>query len=86
MRAEPERNQERRCQVVANDEEQYSVWPTDRDLPAGWHRAGPSGTREECLAHIDEVWTDLRPLSVRRRMGGRDRRLPGVLRALTGGH
>ncbi|OKK03869.1 antibiotic synthesis protein MbtH [Streptomyces sp. CB03234] len=70
LRAEPERSQERRYQVVANDEEQYSVWPTDRDLPAGWHRAGPSGTREECLAHIDEVWTDLRPLSVRRRMAG----------------
>ncbi|MBO2458315.1 MbtH family protein [Actinomadura violacea] len=54
--------------VVRNDEEQYSLWWSGRDLPAGWHAAGVEGTREECLAHIGEVWTDMRPLSLRRRM------------------
>jgi MbtH protein len=51
--------------VVVNHEEQYSIWPADRDLPPGWRAAGFSGSREECLAHIDTVWTDLRPLSLR---------------------
>ncbi|MFB7917457.1 MbtH family protein [Streptomyces sp. NPDC056061] len=51
--------------VVINDEEQYSIWAQERELPAGWREAGFSGTREECLAHVDEVWTDMRPLSVR---------------------
>ena len=52
--------------VVLNDEEQYSIWPVGRDLPAGWRQSGFSGQKEECLAHIDEVWTDIRPLSLRR--------------------
>jgi MbtH protein len=55
-------------QVVVNDEEQYSIWPADRDLPAGWRADGTEGTRADCLAHIGEVWTDMRPLSLRRRM------------------
>jgi len=54
--------------VVANHEEQYSLWPSDRELPKGWSDAGKMGTREECLAYIDEVWTDMRPLSLRRAM------------------
>jgi MbtH protein len=54
--------------VVLNDEEQYSIWLADRDLPSGWRHAGMSGTRAECLKHIDEVWTDMRPLSLRRKM------------------
>ncbi|MFD9698187.1 MbtH family protein [Lentzea sp. NPDC059081] len=54
--------------VVRNDEEQYSVWQADRALPAGWHAEGKRGTREECLAHIDEIWTDMRPRSLRERM------------------
>ena len=54
--------------VVANHEEQYSIWLADRELPSGWQVAGPKGTRAECLAHIEEVWTDMRPLSLRRRM------------------
>jgi MbtH protein len=58
----------RRCQVVVNDEEQYSVWPGDRDLPPGWRAEGTTGTRQECLAHIDAVWTDMRPLSLRRQL------------------
>jgi len=51
--------------VVVNHEEQYSIWPIDRENPAGWRDAGKSGSRSECLAYIKEVWTDMRPLSVR---------------------
>jgi MbtH protein len=54
--------------VVLNHEEQYSIWWADRELPAGWRAEGTQGTREECLAHIGEVWTDMRPLSLRQRM------------------
>lgn len=54
--------------VVLNDEEQYSIWREDRQLPAGWRAEGKRGTKDECLAHIDGVWTDMRPLSVRRAM------------------
>jgi MbtH protein len=53
--------------VVVNDEEQYSIWPVDQEVPDGWRPTGVQGDKETCLAHIDEVWTDLRPLSVRRR-------------------
>jgi len=55
--------------VVVNGEEQYSIWPADREKPAGWRDAGKSGTKEECLAFIKEVWTDMRPLSLRKKMG-----------------
>jgi MbtH protein len=51
--------------VVINDEEQYSIWAADREIPAGWHGTGVSGTRDECLAHIGDVWTDMRPRSLR---------------------
>lgn len=51
--------------VVVNDEGQYSVWWADRDVPAGWRITGAPGTRAECLATIEEIWTDLRPLSLR---------------------
>ncbi|RSN29149.1 MbtH family protein [Amycolatopsis sp. WAC 04169] len=54
--------------VVVNHEEQYSIWPVDRDMPAGWRAEGKEGTRAECLSHIGEVWTDMRPLSLRKRM------------------
>ena len=54
--------------VVINHEEQYSIWPADRDNPAGWRDAGKMGTRQECLAFVDEVWTDMRPLSLRKAM------------------
>jgi MbtH protein len=57
-------------QVVVNHEEQYSIWPSTREIPAGWRAAGVSGTKDECLKHIDEVWTDMRPLSLRRAMAG----------------
>ncbi len=54
--------------VVLNHEEQYSIWPVDRENPLGWRDAGKSGTKAECLAHIKEVWTDMRPLSLRKKM------------------
>ncbi|MDT0343931.1 MbtH family protein [Streptomyces litchfieldiae] len=65
-----ERNEEdtREYRVVVNDEEQYSLWERDKPLPAGWYERGVTGSRSECLAHIAEVWTDMRPLSLRRRM------------------
>ncbi|HEU5378328.1 MAG TPA: MbtH family protein [Ktedonobacteraceae bacterium] len=54
--------------VVVNQEEQYSIWPADRDNPLGWNDAGKSGSKPECLAYIKEVWTDMRPLSLRKKM------------------
>lgn len=51
--------------VVVNDEEQYSIWAADSPLPDGWHEEGFSGQKDDCLAHIEEVWTDMRPLSLR---------------------
>jgi MbtH protein len=59
------------CKVVMNDEEQYSIWFVDRELPPGWRNAGKEGPKDECLAYIDEVWTDMRPLSLRQRMDER---------------
>jgi MbtH protein len=52
-------------QVVVNDEEQYSIWTVAQEPPAGWRATGFTGSRDECLAHIDQVWTDIRPLSLR---------------------
>lgn len=57
-----------RYAVVVNDEEQHSIWPVAKPLPAGWFREGFEGEKAECLAHIDEVWTDIRPLSLRKRL------------------
>ncbi|GAA3269228.1 MULTISPECIES: MbtH family protein [Dactylosporangium] len=53
--------------VVLNDEEQYSIWPADDALPAGWRAEGMRGPKQECLEHIDAVWTDMRPASLRGR-------------------
>jgi MbtH protein len=58
----------RRYRAVVNDEEQYSIWPADRENPAGWRDTGVSGSKQECLDHIERVWTDMRPLSLRRHM------------------
>jgi MbtH protein len=69
MDARDEEDDGRVWRVVVNHEEQYSIWPAERDLPLGWREEGKQGTREECLAHIEVVWTDMRPLSVRRQMG-----------------
>lgn len=56
-------------QVVVNHEEQYSIWPLDRELPLGWKSEGTNGTKQECLDHIEAIWTDMRPLSLRKAMG-----------------
>jgi MbtH protein len=56
--------------VVINHEEQYSIWPTYRELPLGWTAVGKEGPKAECLAYIETQWTDMRPLSLRRHMDG----------------
>jgi MbtH protein len=58
--------------VVVNHEEQYSIWPVDGANAPGWRDEGKSGSKAECLQHIARVWTDMRPLSVRRAMDPRD--------------
>ena len=55
-------------QVVINHEEQYSIWPADREPPLGWQEVGKQGLKAECLAYIKDVWTDMRPLSLRQKM------------------
>ncbi len=54
--------------VIINHEEQYSIWPADREIPLGWSDAGKSGLKQECLDYIHEVWTDMRPRSLREKM------------------
>ncbi len=54
--------------VVMNDEEQYSIWMADRPIPNGWRETAKSGSKLECLTYIKEVWTDMRPLSLRNKM------------------
>jgi len=54
--------------VVMNHEEQYSIWPENRQLPLGWNAVGKSGSKAECLQYISEVWADMRPLSLRKLM------------------
>lgn len=62
--------------VVVNHEEQYSIWFADRELPAGWREVGKQGPKEECLEYIKQVWTDMRPLSLRKQMGEAARDVP----------
>lgn len=59
---------DRQYEVVINHEEQYSIWFADREIPLGWKAVGKQGTKKECLDYIEEVWTDMRPLSLRKRM------------------
>lgn len=54
--------------VVINHEEQYSIWPVDRENALGWNDVGKEGPKQECLDYIEEVWTDMRPLSLRKKM------------------
>lgn len=54
--------------VVVNHEEQFSIWPIHTPNPLGWNNVGKSGTKEDCLNYISEIWTDMRPLSLRKRM------------------
>lgn len=63
-----EREDETIYKVVVNQEEQYSIWPAERENALGWNDAGKSGLKADCLAYIKEVWTDMRPLSLRQKM------------------
>ncbi len=63
--------------VVVNHEEQYSLWPTDQEIPLGWKDTGKSGNKEECLAYVNEVWTDMRPLSLRSKDTDPNTKRPG---------
>jgi len=54
--------------VVRNQEEQYSIWRSDKPVPAGWDVVGESGSKDQCLARITQLWTDMRPASLRRSM------------------
>jgi MbtH protein len=54
--------------VVMNHEEQYSIWPKGKQIPAGWHAVGKEGLKPECLDYIEKVWVDMRPLSLRKKM------------------
>jgi MbtH protein len=65
MATEPE-NDPTIYHVVLNDEEQYSLWPADLPVPAGWRKEGKTGRKTECLEHIKVVWTDMTPASLRR--------------------
>jgi MbtH protein len=64
------RNANNIYRVVMNHEEQYSIWPVGRELPRGWSTVGKDGSKDECLKYIEEVWTDMRPLSLRKAMEG----------------
>jgi uncharacterized protein YbdZ (MbtH family) len=66
--AEQELEDSTSYRVVRNQEEQYSIWPEGRDCPLGWEEVGRDGTKAECLKYIEEVWTDMRPLSLRQKM------------------
>ncbi len=63
-----DREDQTQYKVVVNTEEQYSIWFADREAPAGWREVGVNGQKSECLAYIKEVWTDMRPLSLRKSM------------------
>jgi MbtH protein len=54
--------------VLRNDEEQYSLWLADQEIPDGWYQVGEEGSKEQCAAYVDEVWTDMRPKSLREQM------------------
>jgi MbtH protein len=63
-----EQDEETSFLVVINEEEQYSIWPSRRDLPTGWLEVGYGGPKSDCLSYIDKCWTDIRPLSLRKKM------------------
>jgi MbtH protein len=76
MSDDDDRQDNETYKVVQNHEEQYSIWPSYRDTPAGWMEVGKTGSKQECLDYIQEVWTDMRPLSLRKKME-EDARLRG---------
>src|SRR5215813_6318698 len=65
---DPDREDITIYKVVVNHEEQYSIWPDYKEIPLGWKDVGKSGLKSECLAYVKEVWTDMRPLSLRKHM------------------
>ena len=67
---DPDREDTMIYKVVVNHEEQYSIWPEYKENPLGWRDVGKAGHKDECLAYIKEVWTDMRPLSLRKKMDG----------------
>ncbi len=73
--------EETKYRVVVNDEGQYSIWDAGRPNPGGWRDAAKSGSKSECLAYIKEVWTDMRPLSLRDKMDN-----PASVTKLSGAH
>lgn len=73
---DPDREDTRIYKVLVNHEEQYSLWPSERENPLGWRDAGKTGSKDECLAYVKEVWTDMRPLSLRKQMEEAARRPP----------
>lgn len=66
--ASDEAEDTRRYTVLVNHEEQYSIWQEDVQVPAGWRAVGKIGTKQECLDYVRAVWTDMRPLSLRKAM------------------
>jgi MbtH protein len=68
MSWDPDEEDTTTYKVVINHEEQYSIWPVDRENALGWNDVGINGPKQKCLDHIEEVWTDMRPLSLRKKM------------------
>ncbi len=68
MSWDPDEEDTQQYKVVINHEEQYSIWPADRENALGWFDVGKEGTKQEALDHIEEVWMDMRPLSLQRKM------------------
>jgi MbtH protein len=66
-------NDDIQYQVLINDEEQYSLWPAANEVPAGWRSVGKEGSKQECMDYVDEMWTDMRPRSLRERMDAQNR-------------
>lgn len=54
--------------VVVNGEEQYSIWPANKDIPKGWRQVGERKEKDACLGYIGSVWTDMRPKSLQESM------------------
>ena len=63
---------ERKYQVLVNEEGQYSLWRDGKSIPNGWTATGKYGAKEECISYVDSVWTDMRPVSLRSRMRSAD--------------
>ena len=68
----PTMDDDARYEVLRNDEDQYSLWAAGHEVPAGWYPTGTEGTRDECSAYVDEVWTDMRPRSLREQMAAQE--------------